>query len=68
MSGTSMDGLDCGLFEISLTTDYHLNWEFIDYTIFSYSADIRESICNALVGNEAIIDAVDRTLGKEFSL
>ena len=68
MSGTSMDGLDCGLFEISLTTDYHLNWEFIDYTIFSYSADIRESICNALVGDEALIDAVDRKLGKEFSL
>jgi len=68
MSGTSMDGLDCGLFEISLTTDNYLNWEFIDYTTVSYSKDIRESICNALVGDEAIIDAVDRKLGKEFSL
>ena len=68
MSGTSMDGLDCGLFEISLTTDNYLNWEFIDYTTVSYSKDIRESICNALVGDEALIDAVDRKLGKEFSL
>ena len=68
MSGTSMDGLDCGLFKISLTPDFHLNWECINFTTVSYSTDIRESICKALVGDEALIDAVDRKLGKEFSL
>jgi 1,6-anhydro-N-acetylmuramate kinase len=56
MSGTSMDGLDCGLFEISLATDYHLNWEFIDYNTVSYSKKIRESICNTLLGEEDLIE------------
>lgn len=63
-----MDGLDCGLFEISLTSDYHLNWKCIDFTTVSYSAEIREIICHAIVGDEPVIMDVDKKLGKEISL
>ena len=37
MSGTSMDGLDCGLFDISLTSDYQLDWKLIDFKTIPYS-------------------------------
>ena len=67
MSGTSMDGLDCGLFEISLTSDYQLNWNCIDFKTFSYSAKIRESISNALAGDERVVRAVEGILGQEFA-
>ena len=36
MSGTSMDGLDCGLFDIILTYDYHLRWECHNFKTFPY--------------------------------
>lgn len=68
MSGTSMDGLDCGLFEISLTSDYQLNWNCIDFITFSHSAEIRESISNALAGDEGVVRAADRILGQEFAV
>ena len=67
MSGTSMDGLDCGLFEISLTSDYQLNWNCIDFQTAPYSVDIRESISNALAGDEGVVRAADRILGQEFA-
>ena len=66
MSGTSMDGLDCGLFEISLTSDYQLNWNCIDFQTAPYSVDIRESISNALEGNDGVVMDADRILGQEF--
>ena len=31
MSGTSMDGLDCGLFELSLQKDYTISWNILDF-------------------------------------
>ncbi len=68
MSGTSMDGLDCGLFDISLTADFQLNWECIDFTTVSYSEDVRDSICHSIEGDEPVIMNVDNKLGKEFSL
>ena len=66
MSGTSMDGLDCGLFEIYLTSDYQLNWNCIDFQTAPYSVDIRESISNALEGNKGVVMDADRILGQEF--
>ena len=36
MSGTSMDGLDCGIFKISLNSDYVFNWECVDFNSISY--------------------------------
>ena len=68
MSGTSMDGLDCGLFEISLTADYQLNWNCIDFKTVSYSVAIRESISNALAGDEGVIKDTGRMLGQEFAV
>ena len=41
MSGTSMDGLDCGLFDISLTSDYQLDWKLIDFKTIPYSKKMR---------------------------
>ena len=67
MSGTSMDGLDCGLFNISLTSGYELDWSCIEFMTYPYSGDIRQSISNALKGDELAIKDADRILGKEFS-
>ncbi len=68
MSGTSMDGLDCGLFEISLTSDYQLNWNCIEFQTYPYSKDIHELIRSALEGDIGVIKDADRKLGKEFSV
>ena len=67
MSGTSMDGLDCGLFNISLTSGYALDWSCIEFMTYPYSEDICQSISNALKGDELAIKDADRILGKEFS-
>ena len=43
MSGTSMDGLDCGLFDIALSYDYLLDWKchaFKTFTNFTWIAFI----------------------------
>ena len=55
MSGTSMDGLDCGLFEVHLALDYHLEWICIDFHTFPYSEDIRGLIQISLQGNDEMI-------------
>ena len=58
MSGTSMDGLDCGLFDIVLSCDYQLEWMCQDFKTIPYSQNIRRLIINALTGNEtAILEA-----------
>ena len=67
MSGTSMDGLDCGFFNISLTSKYELDWSCIEFMTYPYSVNIRKSISNALEGDELAIKDADRILGKEFS-
>ncbi len=67
MSGTSMDGLDCGLFEISLSSDYKLNWKCIDFNMISYSETNRNSILLAIEGKKSIIKDTDMELGKEYS-
>ena len=67
MSGTSMDGLDCGLFNISLTSGYELDWSCIEFITYSYSNSICRSISNALEGNESDLVKADRMLGVEFA-
>ena len=68
MSGTSMDGLDCGLFEIILTSNYKLDWTCIDFQTFPYSAGILDSIRTSLQGDTEVIDETDRKLGMEFAI
>jgi len=68
MSGTSMDGLDCGLFEITLASNYQMDWACIDSQTFPYSAEIRNSIRETLGGNKEMIYETDRKLGKEFAV
>ena len=68
MSGTSMDGLDCGLFEISLTSDYHLNWRCIDFYTFPYSEGIQDSIRESLQGNNQVVKETDKKLGMELAV
>ena len=67
MSGTSMDGLDCGIFNITLNSDYVFNWECVDFNSIPYSENMRHLISMALVGNLDCIRAVDKIMGKEFS-
>ena len=68
MSGTSMDGLDCGLFEIILTSNYKLDWTCIDFQTFPYSSAILDSIRTSLQGNTEVMQATDRKLGMEFAI
>ena len=67
MSGTSMDGLDCGLFDISLNSDYELDFSCREFMIFPYSEYIRESIRNSLEGDEVVIKDAGKILGEEFT-
>jgi len=67
MSGTSMDGLDCGLFDISLNPDYELDFSCREFMIFPYSENIRKSIQNSLQGDKVLIKDVDKILGEEFT-
>ena len=66
MSGTSMDGLDCGLFNISLNSDYVFSWECVDFNSISYSENMRHLILMALDGNSDCIRDVDKKMGKEY--
>ena len=67
MSGTSMDGLDCGLFNISLSSEYRLDWSCINFMTYSYSVNIRQAISDAMYGDKISIKDIDRILGMEFS-
>jgi len=68
MSGTSMDGLDCGLFEIILSSNYKLDWTCIDFQTFQYSAEILDSIHMSLQGDTEMMQEADRKLGIECSI
>ena len=62
MSGTSMDGLDCGLFEISIKTNYQLDWNCLDFKTFAYSKNVKKVIVNALSGDERLISHANKKL------
>ena len=67
MSGTSMDGLDCGLFDIVLSYDYKLEWKCLDFKVIPYSQNIRRLIINSLSGDEKFIIHADIQLGEIFT-
>ena len=67
MSGTSMDGLDCGLFDISLSPQYKLEWSCVDFITFSYRNNVRQSIINALSKGDKYISIANNILGNEFA-
>ena len=67
MSGTSMDGLDCGLFDIILSQDYLLKWKCITFRTIGYSKSTRHLIRSALSGDEASILDAHNHLGKTFA-
>ena len=68
MSGTSMDGLDCGLFDIYLSTECDLYWNCLDFKVFPYTSETRFNIEQALTGNKETILNVDEVLGNIFSI
>lgn len=67
MSGTSMDGLDCGLFDISLTDDYKLQWKCIDFKTMQYNSKVRHVIEDALTGDYFLGKVAHLTLGHVFN-
>ena len=67
MSGTSMDGLDCGLFNLSLSPNYQLNWKCEDFNTIPYSKQVRHLIENALSGYESYIMKAHIQLGDAFA-
>ena len=63
-----MDGLDCGIFEISLNPNYVFSWECVDFSSISYSENMHHLISMALEGNPDIIADLDEKMGKEYLL
>ena len=67
MSGTSMDGLDCGLFDIVLSPDYQLQWKCKDFKTIPYSQHTRHLIYKALAGGVKGIMNAHNHLGQIFT-
>lgn len=66
MSGTSMDGLDCCLCTINLSSSYRLKYDIIDWKTYPYSLNTRSLIQNA-INDPSIIQNIDHKLGLIFS-
>ena len=66
MSGTSMDGLDCGLFDISLTSDYQLDWKLIDFKTIPYSKKMRNMLDESIYSKYDVNQDLDDELGRVF--
>ncbi len=66
MSGTSMDGLDCGLFDISLSHNYKLVWKCHGFNTFAYSERFRTMIRKSIEGKTGVIKDANEQLGKVF--
>ena len=67
MSGTSMDGLDCGLFEMALQANYTISWNLLDFNTISYNTDVRNLIDKALRFDKRNIADIDKKLGELFA-
>ena len=67
MSGTSMDGLDCGLFTISISDNFDLEWSCRDFKTFRYNNNIVEVINNAIIKGKRYYKDADEILGQEFA-
>lgn len=68
MSGTSMDGLDCGLFNIKLDKDYNLEWQCLDFETINYNSKVKDIIRAALSGDYLRGKIADNMLGQVFSI
>ncbi|NQU67452.1 MAG: anhydro-N-acetylmuramic acid kinase [Candidatus Marinimicrobia bacterium] len=68
MSGTSMDGLDCGIFSISIDKDYHFHWDCIDFKTIRYNEKVRSIIRASLGGDYLRGKITDLMLGQVFAV
>ena len=50
-----MDGLDCGLFDLSLSKNLNLSWSCNYFHTFPFSSRIRQLINKAILGDEKSI-------------
>ena len=66
MSGTSMDGLDCCLSLIKISNNYKIEYDILDWNIFTYSNSIRKLIRGTFKKTDNVL-YVDQKLGKLFS-
>jgi len=63
-----MDGLDCGLFNITLTDPDDLRWECLDFKTIPYNEKVRENIRAALDGDHVRWKVADLLLGQVFAV
>ena len=66
MSGTSMDSLDCGIFDISLSKKYIFDWKCIKFYTFPYSETIRIFLEKSQNITNNNIPRIDKELGLIF--
>jgi len=66
MSGTSMDGLDCCLCDLSIDKNYNLDYKIIDFDTFYYKPKTIQLIKDA-IKNPHKTNYCSDYLGKEFS-
>ncbi len=68
MSGTSMDGLDCGLFYIELTKKYDYKWKCIKFKTYNYTDRIRQLINESIfIKDPQIVNKAHEVLGKYYA-
>lgn len=66
MSGTSMDGLDCLLCTINLSSNYNFEYKVHDFKTMPYSNKTKQQIVKALAGDVIDIQLADTELGNIF--
>ena len=67
MSGTSMDGLDCLLVNLTLTPEYHFEYELIDFQTIPYDGATKKIIRAALQEDDVARARAHSHLGKVFA-
>jgi len=67
MSGTSMDGLDCGLFKIYLNSEYKLKWSCLDFKTYTYSDAIRQMIIDTISNSSTNFSIINEVLGEVYT-
>ena len=65
MSGTSMDGLDCCLCDLSIDNSYNFDYKIIDWVTVPYELSIINQI-KINIENQSQTDELDYDLGKIF--
>ncbi len=67
MSGTSLDGLDCGLFRIFLNSKYEFRWSLMDFITYKYSDNIRSLIFDFISKNNQNRNFINNKLGDLYA-